>query len=125
MANLLNKQTLSSKIVILGLVLLLAFLGKLKYSQWRAQQEIEKQKEVLQQQADSLQKKNNDLNQSLQYLNSPDFKERVARQDLGLKKEGEQVYSFGDPVPASDTPMAKAGGNNNPSKWWNYFFETN
>src|SRR6185437_7868984 len=78
MANFFNKQTLSSKIVIFGLIILLAFLGKLKYSQWRAQQEIEKQKELLQQQADALEKKNSDLNQSLQYLNSPDFKERVA-----------------------------------------------
>ena len=124
MANFFNKQTLSSKIVIFGLIILLAFLGKLKYSQWRAQQEIEKQKELLQQQADALEKKNSDLNQSLQYLNSPDFKERVAREDLGLKKNGEQVYSFGDPTSATATPVAQNSGNQNPSKWWNYFFQT-
>ena len=117
----LNKQALSSKIAICGALVLLLFLSDLKYKQYKAQTEIEKQKQSLQAQADALQKKNDDLNQSLQYLNSASFKERIARQDLGLKKQDETVYSFGD-APAPSAPSQEQPKPSNIQKWWNYFF---
>ncbi|HVY68202.1 MAG TPA: septum formation initiator family protein, partial [Patescibacteria group bacterium] len=68
-------------------------------------------------------KKNDELNQSLQYLNSPSFKERVAREQLNLKKEGETVYGFSEADSASSTALAvPTDGLSNPAKWWNYFF---
>ncbi len=121
-----SKQALSSKIAIVGLLGLLVFLGDLKYKQYKAQQQIEQQTASLQQQADSLQKKNDELNQSLQYLNSPDFKESVARQDLGLKKSGEVVYSFSNAQGGGSpqTQQAQTGASNF-QKWWGYFFTAN
>lgn len=118
----LNKKTISSKLAIIGLVILLIFLADLKYKQWKNQQEIEKQKQSLLAQADTLQKKNNELNQSLQYLNSPSFKERVAREQLNLKKDGETVYSFGDPSPQAPDGHERTDKSTNLQKWWNYFF---
>ena len=118
----LSKKTISSRLAIITLIVLLIFLADLKYKQWKNQQEIEKQKSNLLAQADTLQKKNNELNQSLQYLNSPSFKERVAREQLNLKKDGEVVYSFGD---APDQTMEKSKQETkipNPQKWWDYFF---
>jgi len=115
-----SKQALSSKLAITGLFLLLIFLGDLKFKQWLNARQIEKQRQSLQQQADELQKKNDELNQSLQYLNSSSFKERVARQQLDLKKQGEQVYSFSDApqvLGASTQPQES-----NFKKWWDYFF---
>ncbi len=118
----LSKKTISSRLAIATLIILLIFLVDLKYKQWKNQQEIEKQKQNLLAQADTLQKKNNELNQSLQYLNSPSFKERVAREQLNLKKDGEIVYSFGDApdqAPQNTPPEIKTS---NVQKWWDYFF---
>jgi cell division protein FtsB len=117
-----SKQSLSSKIALCGLLALLVFLADLKYRQFKAQNEIASQEQSLQAQADVLQKKNDELNQSLQYLNSPDFKERVARQDLGLKKQGETVYNFGDPPPASNALANGEPKLSNLQKWRDYFF---
>lgn len=94
----------------------------LKYQQWKNQKEVEKQKQNLVAQTDTFKKKNDELNQSLQYLNSTSFKERVAREQLNLKKEGETVYSFDiEKVEDADitSPEQK---DTNMIKWWNYFF---
>lgn len=115
------KQRFSSTLTIIGLFVLMAFLADWKYKQWQNENLIEKQKLSLQQQADSLQKKNNDLSQSLDYLNSDNFKEGVARQQLNLKKQGEQVYTFADaPDTAKQTDVAANSGN--AKKWLDYFF---
>lgn len=118
------KRLLSSKLVIGLLVILLAFLGNVKYRQWKIKQAIEKEKQDLSQQAANLEKKNTELSQSLSYLNSGGFKERVAREQLGLKKDGEQVFDFssaGAP-PADQAGTAGAGGQSNFQQWLNYFF---
>src|SRR6185295_6005726 len=94
--GILSKKNISSKFALFCMLLLLLFLGDLKFRQWQSQRQIEKEKQALETQAAALQKKNDDLSSSLQYLSSPSFKERVARQQLDLKKEGEQVYSFSD-----------------------------
>ena len=117
-----NKQSISSKIVIFALLILMVFLGDIKYKQWKNQQAIEKQKQTLLAQAEDKQKKNNDLNQSLQYLNSPSFKERVARGQLNLKKDGETIYSFSNEDGATNSLNNQQAKTKNIEKWWNYFF---
>lgn len=117
-----SKQTLSSKITIAGLLILLAFLSNWKYRQWAGEKLITRQKQELQQQADVLQKKNNDLNQSLQYLNSGSFKESVARQQLNLKKPGEQVYTFVDAAQTAQPQNQASQQPSNAQKWLDYFF---
>lgn len=118
----LSKKTISSKIAITGLLILLIFLAELKFKQWKNQREIEKQKYSLLAQAGSLQKKNQELNESLRYLNSPNFKERVAREQLNLKKDGEIVYSFGDAPEKTTGDTEQSNKISNPQKWWDYFF---
>ena len=118
----LSKQNLKSKLAIFLLFILLAFLGNLKYQQWKNQKKIEAEKQSLQKQADSLMKKNNELSESLEYINSPNFKERVARQQLNLKKEGETVYSFIELKNTNENTEQQNKGESNASKWWNYFF---
>lgn len=119
----LSKQAISSNLAIAALLILLAFLGRSKFKQLRDQNEINRQKATLQAQADAQQKKNDELNQSLSYLNSSDFKEKVARDQLGLKKQGEQVYTFANaPAPA---PPAQPPAGSNFKKWLAYFFSDN
>lgn len=115
------KQTISTKFAIAALLILLLFLADLKFKQWKNQRQIEQQKQSLQQQTDALQKKNDELSQSLDYLNSPTFKESVARQQLGLKKQGEQVYSFSNATQTDQGGQSQTSSNNL-KKWWNYFF---
>jgi cell division protein FtsB len=117
-----TKQRLSSKITIIGLFILMAFLADWKYRQWVSEKLIEKQKLDLQQQADALQKKNNELSQSLEYLSSDTFKEGVAREQLDLKKQGEQVYTFVDSSESSQTQAQAPSGPSNAKKWLDYFF---
>ena len=116
------KQILSSKLAAALLIILLAFLVNIKYRQWKEERSVNKLKNDLQQQAAAQQKKNQDLSDSLSYLNSNDFKEQVARQQLDLKKNGEVVYNFTEDgaatVPSAVQPPALA----NPQKWWRYFF---
>jgi cell division protein FtsB len=116
-----SKQTITSKAAILALVLLLLFLGFSKFKQWQNQREIVKQKQTLLAQAEAQQKKNEELKQSLEYINSPNFKESVARQQLGLKKQGEEVYSFVDAQSQANQTQAETKEGNF-TKWWNYFF---
>ena len=119
-----SKQTISSKIAIVALCALLVFLGNIKYRQWQKQQQIEEQILASQKQADALEKKNKQLSESLQYFNSSSFKERVAREQLGLKKEGEQVFSFADGTQVLGVSDSKPTGGNF-KKWWDYFFAEN
>jgi cell division protein FtsB len=115
------RQRITSKAAILALIVLLVFLGDLKFRQWQSQREIERQEASLQAQADALQKKNNELNRSLEYLNSPSFKERVAREQLGYKRQGETAYGFSDASGSASAGQAN-GAPGNLQKWWDYFF---
>ncbi len=117
-----SKQILSSTVGLIALTLLLLFLGDLKFRQYQSQKIVEAQTQSLQQQADALQKQNDQLNQSLQYLNSPDFKEQVARQQLNYKRQGEVVYGFSGSGTQAIQSQQAAPAESDSQKWWNYFF---
>ncbi len=114
------KTLISSKIVILLLLVFLGLMGDLKYKQWKSQKAIENEKQSLTSQIDNLEKKNSDLSASLEYLSSGNFKERAARDQLNLKRNGELVYNFTD---GSDQGRAEqnARSKSNLQKWWDYF----
>jgi cell division protein FtsB len=116
------RQTLSSKIALIGLVIMLALLIDWKYKQIKSENLIQVQKENLQQQADALEKKNNELSQSLQYLNSDSFKEGVARQQLDLKRQGETVYAFADAPQSTSAQTQNDSSESDSKKWLDYFF---
>lgn len=118
----LSKKSISSNITIVALILLLIFLANIKYKQWKNQKAIEVQKENILAQTNALNKKSNELNESLEYLNSVAFKERVAREQLNLKKEGETVYTFGNPGEQISETLNSNKKISNFEKWWTYFF---
>ena len=117
------KQFVSSKIVIALLASFLLFLCYLKWQQYKSERAVDAEKQSLISQERSLEKKNDDLNQSLSYLSTPEFKERLARQQLNLKKDGEVVYNFSEKTNEPDstaTPVSQDSGSNF-KKWVNYF----
>src|SRR5262245_30807332 len=111
-----------SRWILMALILLAAFFAQLHYQQWRKRKSVEDQIQKLVQQEKDLEQKNQDLAQSLTYLQSAGYKERAAREQLGLKKEGEIVVKFDETQAretAQDTPVTKS---QNFQAWIKYFF---
>lgn len=104
---------------------LLIFLFDIKYKQWKNQRAVERQQQELTAQINLLTKKNSGLNQSMSYLNSLSFKERVAREQLNLKKAGELAYTFTQAPTPSSTPVVTTDSKSNFEKWVDYFTQNN
>lgn len=99
-------------------------LGKEIYRRYQINQEIESVKNEI----ERLEKRNQELQALVDYLNSDSYKEIQARQNLGLQKPGEQAVAVQPAPPNEDialTPDAteeERANLSNPEKWWNYFF---
>ena len=117
---------LSSRLTVFFLLIILGFFVNLKYQQHRQEQAIELEKSELLAQADSLERKNLELQQSLELINSSGFKEKVARQQLNLKKTGEEIYSFIENPLKAGQPDSRQGSSSqkNWQKWLEYFLDT-
>ncbi|MBU1178693.1 septum formation initiator family protein [Patescibacteria group bacterium] len=110
-----------------GLVLIIftSFgLGKEIVRRKEINQEIETTKKEI----ESLEKKNKELAQMIEYIETDSFKEIQARQNLGFQKEGEVAVSIetnsGDYQRDNSTTFASppAIDPSNPKRWWRYFF---
>jgi cell division protein DivIC len=113
-----------SPLIIIALVIVLIVVASLEFRQWRKREQIQNEIDKLISQQQEIEQKNHDLSDSLDLLNTKDYREKLARQKLGLKREGEIVVNF--PV----TPENNGQDNTqhqatNPQKWWDYFFQTN
>lgn len=119
----------SSRLVLLvGIVLLVLVsiaLGKELMRKHEVNQEIEK----VQSEIDRLERKNKELSSLIEYLNTEEFKEIQARQNLNLQKEGEAAVAITvPPTPnidegesENDEPIV-VENKSNIQKWWEYFF---
>lgn len=108
-----------------GLLLCLAvFLGVLKFQQNQSQKAIEREKQSLLEQAQELEQNNKDLSDSLELISSQAYREKIARQQLNVKREGEVVYTFSEnpSLVAMVQPTEAETTGSNASQWWNYFF---
>jgi cell division protein FtsB len=125
-------------VLVLALfILLLIPLSKNISARFRINQEIK----GLEAEIASTQNKNNDLNKLITYLNSDQFVEQQARENLNLKKEGEEVVVLRglngtedpakQPAPEADKSVFSVPGLekaeakaevSNPQKWINYFW---
>ena len=97
------------------------FFGYTKFLQVKNQRAIDAEKQNLINQANTLNGQNQQLSQSISYLNSTDFKEKVARQQLDLKRSGEIAYNFTQGSQQTVVQPAPAPTTSNFQKWWNYF----
>lgn len=76
------------------------------------------------------QRRQEQLQDLIDYLNSPTFREQEARLKLGLKKEGEQVVvvppsnavATNDGSTPADGDSAASVSVSHPQAWWRYFF---
>jgi cell division protein FtsB len=116
---------IKSPLILVGLAALFIGLATIQYRQFKQRAGINKEIESLQQQQVQLEQKNQQLSDSLQYLSTSDYKDRVARQELGLKRNGELVYNFtsqGAPGQSGQEGATQASGPNF-ERWWLYLFK--
>lgn len=117
----LMKFNWASKSVLIALVALSVFLGQQKFRQYRLQKAIETEKLGLESKLKELQGKNMQLTETLSFLDSPDYKELVARQQLNMQKAGEFVYSFSEKSEDNSTEVDPNADKSNFQKWSDYF----
>lgn len=118
---------LKSKLFIAGggvlLLLVAAYWGREVWHNYQIGREIR----ALQGEIDSLQSRSQELSSLITYFRTPEFKERQARELLGLQKPGEFVVA----LPADEDGSAAEGAAGQPAasrgnfvKWRHYFFGT-
>ncbi len=83
-----------SKLFLSAALILLAVVFAFESQQWKQRQVINTEINHLISEQQSLEQKNLDLEQSLQYFSSDSYKEKLAREQLGMQKEGEIVVKF-------------------------------
>ena len=118
-------QTLLKSRIVTGLLILVflavAFITIQLYWQKR---EVDSEIARLQAQADSLSTESQQLSELIQYLNTPEYKEKEAREKLNLKRPGEQVVVLPDESQnGGDVAGANLNPGSNPLKWFKYFFD--
>lgn len=119
------KYNLFSKKIFIVLILLFVFLGYQKFKQFRLQKQIQIEKNKLLSELSVLENKNKDFKEAIKFLDSENFKEISAKQQLNMQKDGEFAYSFTEiknQVLENPTTQAQTS---NFTKWINYFLNKN
>jgi len=127
------QKLLNSKLVLTGSLVLLVVisvaLGKAIYKRYEIQKEIQ----TIQSEIESAEGQNKELTQLIEYLATDSFREKMARQKLNLKREGETVIaipvkkesekSILGSVPSEELEAISVKSKfDNPKKWWQYLF---
>lgn len=118
------RELIKSKLFLIGgaaaAILLAVFWGR---EVWHKYQ-IDREERALQAEIDRLESQSRGLSDLIGYFRTPEYKERQAREVLGLQKPGEFVVALPSDVSDAEAEAAaqSAQGGGNPEKWWNYFF---
>jgi len=107
---------------IVGLVILysLYVVGKTLYQSYLVRKEVSDLKSSLTQ----MQESNKQLGQQIVYYQSASYREKIARERMGLMKPGEEVIVI---LPEEKKQVAEKDpedGLPNYQKWWNFFFKS-
>lgn len=125
----------ASKLILGGTLILLVLisvgLSKAVYKRYQIQKEIA----AIRKEIEKAEGKNRELMQFIEYLKTSAFQEKMARQKLNLKREGENVIIVPSKKEDEETIIVKKDKNEeetpdlslhsrleNPKKWWHFFF---
>lgn len=114
-----------SKLFLAAVLIVLLGVFALELQQWLQRHKINTEISHLKQEQADLEARNNALQQSLQYFSSDTYKEKLAREQLGLKKEGEIVINFPANGISHNDEKEIQKPQPNPQKWWQYLFKNN
>lgn len=109
-----------SFLIVLALALIIA--GALEYKQYHDRKQIDQEIAELLAEEDRLLSTNKQLEQSISFLSSPEYKEKLARMQLNLKKEGEIVVNFPTDNATSKVVTEAPTNSSNLINWWKYIF---
>ncbi len=109
--------------LFLGLVVI-ALSGALglEYKQYADRKAIDKEIAELRAEEQKLLENNQRLQQSISFLSSPEYQEKLARMQLNLKKEGEIVVNFPAENQVIGQVQPQTQEQSNLLKWWEYIF---
>lgn len=109
--------------VFLGFVVVALLLGiGIEYKQYRDRKLIDQEIAALQAEENRLLESNRQLEQSISFLSSPEYQEKLARMQLNLKKEGEIVVNFPSQSEGAAVSQNNSNSRSNITKWWEYIF---
>ncbi|MBX4204651.1 MAG: septum formation initiator family protein [Candidatus Doudnabacteria bacterium] len=111
------KSKTGTVILSIALVSFLFVTGRLLAQKYQTDNQIKQ----LQAHADQIRGENQELSDLLKYLNSEQYQEKAAREQLNLKKDGEVVVA----LPQQQEQIASARvttQESNVKKWYEYFF---
>lgn len=115
-------KILYSKLFLAGALIVLLVIIGLELKQWNERRKIDAEISQIEREKAALESRNQALQQSLQYFASDSYKEKLAREQLGLKKEGELVVNFPPPGIKANSDPEPEKPKTNPQKWWDYIF---
>ena len=108
------------RIIIALLVAYIVFsVGKVLYQNYKVNKEVA----ALKVQVEELKKANKEYSDKILYYQSPSYREKIARERLGLQKEGESVVVILPEERPKETEQGPKDTSPNYLKWWNYFFK--
>lgn len=106
-----------------GIIILFLISAGLEYNQYRQRSQIDAEIAALKKQENDLQGSNQQLEQSINFLSSPEYQDKLARLQLNLKKEGEIVVNFSNKQASADQQAeSNHSTKSNLIKWWEYIF---
>jgi cell division protein FtsB len=117
------QRQLAQVVIGIGSILLAFSLVRTTYGLWKKQDYVRAREEAYRQ----AQKYNQELKNQLKIDQTPDFVEKVAREKLGMGKEGETVI-FMPNSSIANTPVTNSANalteteKSNWKKWWGVFF---
>ncbi len=124
-------------VLVIGALVVVSFFVKINKESRRSNQ-IELEIESLREEASRIEKDNDFLQRQIEYFNSQEYKEKVGKEKLNLKKKGEDVIvvrssKSGDVLGDNDemtrcegidcADNSKINNKSNYEKWWSKFFQ--
>lgn len=121
------RELLKNKWFVASIAALLIFFLVSGFNQLKQKRAVDKEIEALKAQSEELRRSNKEMEDLVAYFSTENYKEKAAREQMNLKKEGEFVYSFAAQDALSGQTSMQEGETGeaqtpNPLKWWNYFF---
>ena len=111
-----------SKIFLIVLAVVLLFTVVVEFRQWQIRKQVDTEIANLQKEEQNLKQSNQQLEQSINFLSTPEYQEKLARLQLNLKKDGEVVVEFPQNQVGINNQTTDTKPNSNLFNWWQYIF---
>lgn len=129
-----NKESISSWLILSIVFLFFIILGLFGYSTLKEinkKNQVEKDIELLKQEAEKIEKENMELEERIAYLGSQEYKEIQAKSKLNLQSPDENLIVITqEPIKREEEKpkenqirFQESKDISNYQKWWNYFFK--